>query len=482
MGNRFFSLRYKIIFSVVLIETVMLSIMVWSNVSQVRQIHQDRLDQSIQVVLQQFTATAGRYLFEADHTSLKEYAANILAHDELTYLIIEDVDHNVITASGDLPDLELLQVGLDDSRPNIHDVFSDVTLGGARRGAVHLGFTTSVMDTAVATALRRGALIAGIEIILSIAAAFLVGSYLTRNLALLARFTERYGRGEHDLTIPIKSRDETGLVANAFNEMVRQRQAADQQKRESEARQAVLQNELLHASRLGAMGQLSMQIAHEINQPLAAVMNYLNAGRQLIESRTDETSERITKIFDKAIMQTERAATIIRQIRGHFSQDDIELVAENVNDIVLEAVDLALVGVPDDLITRHLNLAADLSPALVDRTQILQVVVNLVCNATEAMAESPTRRLTVETAQSGNEAIEICVGDTGSGIAAEVADSLFQRFVTTKKTGVGIGLSISYSFIEAHGGQLKAVRNLDGGTTFKFTLPIAQKERERNVA
>ena len=324
MGIRFFSLRYKIIFSVVLIETVMLSIMVWSNVSQVRQIHQDRLDQSIQVILQQFTATAGRYLFEVDHTSLEEYAANILTHDELTYLIIEDVNLNVIIASGDLPDLAVLQVGLDDTRPNIHDVHSDVTLGGARRGAVHLGFTTSMMDQAVAAALRRGALIAGIEIILSIAAALFVGGLLTRNLEQLAEFAQRYGRGEHDLTVPIKSRDETGMVAGAFNEMVRQRQAAETQKRISEARQAVLQNELLHASRLSAMGQLSAQIAHEINQPLAAIMNYLHAGRQMIERRAGGASDPVVEILDKAIKQTDRTANVISQIRRFVSTDDAD--------------------------------------------------------------------------------------------------------------------------------------------------------------
>jgi C4-dicarboxylate-specific signal transduction histidine kinase len=460
----------------------MLSVMVLSNANQVRQTHRDRLDQSANFILEQFTATAGRYLFEFDYPSLQEYTNNLLAHDELAYLLVEDHNGNSITASGTLPSGERLRVGASDPRPNIHTVHGNVELGSTRRGAVQLGFTTSIMDEAVATALRRGTAIAVIEIILSIAVALIIGTILTRNLSQLARFAERYGDGEHDLTVPIKSRDEIGLFANALNEMMRRRQIAEQQKIDSEARHAALQNELLHASRLGAMGQLSTQIAHEINQPLAATMNYLHAGRQMIETRGDRVLEQVAVVLDKAIQQTDRTATIIREIRGHLGKEDLEMDAEDINEIVLESVDLALVGVPDNFITKDLKLASDFPPVIVNRTQILQVVVNLVRNAVEAMAESSTRRLTIETVQSSAEAIEICIGDTGMGIAAEVNDRLFQRFVSTKKTGLGIGLSISYAYIEAHGGQLKAVRNRDGGTTFKFTLPIAYAERGRNVA
>ena len=482
MGNRFFSLRYRIIISVVLIETVMLSIMVLSNVSQVRQTHRDRLEQSAQIILQQFVATAGRYMFEVDYPSLQEYADNIQAHDELTYLMVEDAAGNLITASGDLPNVDKLQVGQDDPRPDMHTIYSDVLLGGTRRGGVQLGFTTSIMDEAVAAALRRGALIAGIEIILSIAMALLIGGLLTKNLTRLAHFADRYGRGERDLTVPIKSRDETGLVASAFNEMVRQHQVAERQRRDSEARQSVLQNELLQASRLSAMGQLSGQIAHEINQPLAAIMNYLHASRQMIESRAAGASEQVVEILDKAINQTDRTATIIRQIREFVGKGEIDLVVDNVNELVLEAVDLALVTEPGNTLTTNLKLASDLPAIMVDKTKILQVVVNLVRNAMEAMAETPTRHLTVQTSQSSPETVEICIGDTGPGIAPEVADRLFRPFVSTKKNGMGIGLSISHSFIEAHGGQLTAVTNEDGGTTFKFTLPIVQTERKRNVA
>ncbi|NNE83494.1 MAG: HAMP domain-containing protein [Alphaproteobacteria bacterium] len=482
MGSQLFSLRYRIIISVVLIETIMLSIMVFSNASQVRQTHRDRLDQSAQIILQQFTATAGRYLFEVDYPSLQEYADNILAHDELTYLLVEDNNGNLITASGVLPIVEPLKVGMDDPRSNIHAVHSDVDLVGTRRGAVQLGFSTSTMDQAVASALQRGALIAGVEIAISIVAALLIGAYLTRNLTQLARFAKRYGDGERDLTVPIKGRDETGMVAHAFNEMMRRREIAERQRNESEARQVALRKELIHASRLGAMGQLSTQIAHEINQPLAATMNYLHAGRQLIANRTDGALEQIAEIFDKAIKQTERTAAIIGEIRGHLSKEDADMDAEDVNEIVLESVDLAMVGVPDSFITLDYKLATDLPLAVLNRTQIQQVVVNLVRNAVEAMAESETRQLKIETSQSDAETVEICIGDTGPGIAAEVADRLFQRFVSTKMTGVGIGLSISYAFIEAHGGRLKAVRNHDSGTTFKFTLPIAYAERGRNVA
>lgn len=482
MGTRLFSLRYRIIISVVLIETIMLSIMVLSNASQVRQTHRDRLEQSAHIILQQFTATAGRYLFEVDYPSLQEYTDNILAHDELTYLLVEDINGNLITASGVLPSDERLQVGVNDLRPDIYAVQSDVMLGGTREGAVQLGFSTAIMDQAVTAALRRGALIAGIEIVISIVVALLIGAFLTRNLTQLARFAERYGDGERDITVPIESRDETGMVAKAFNEMVRQRAIAEQQRNESEARQAILQKELLHASRLSAMGQLSAQIAHEINQPLAAIMNYLHASRQAMKSRAAGTSGQVTEMLDKAIKQTERTATIIQQIRKFVDKSETDLEVDDVNELVLEAVDLVLVAVPRNIIITRVDLADDLPPVLVDKTQILQVVVNLVRNAIEAMAESPVRHLTIKTSLSDAGAVEICVGDTGSGITPKIANRLFQPFVSDKKDGMGIGLSISRSFVEAHGGQLKAVPNPDVGMSFKVTLPVVQTERGRNVA
>lgn len=230
MRYRSLSLRYRIVVSVVLIEALMLSAMIWSNVSQVRQTHADRLEQSAQVILDQFTTTAGRYLFEVDYASLQEYADNVLSYNELAYSVVEGANGQVVIATGDLPEIEQLRAGVSDPRPNIFVVKDEISLGGKRRGAVHLGFTTAVMEQTATIALRRGLQIAAGAILLSIFAAYAVGTLLTRNLETLVGFAQRFGQGEHDLSIPIKTWDETGMVANAFNEMVQQRQIAERQR------------------------------------------------------------------------------------------------------------------------------------------------------------------------------------------------------------------------------------------------------------
>lgn len=227
MRFRISSLRYRIIISVVAIETVMLSIMVWSNTNQVRKAHADRLDHTAQVVLDQFAATAGRYLFEVDYPSLREYAQSVLKHDELVQILVKNKKGDSIIAIGDpLYSRE----SLDDEQAvteGIREVRAEVIFAGRRLGEVHLGFTLLLMEHTVAAALRRGLVIASIAIILSIIAALLVGVTLTRNLTQFEQFVRRFGQGEEDISIPIQSSDETGMLARAFNQMMRQRRESE---------------------------------------------------------------------------------------------------------------------------------------------------------------------------------------------------------------------------------------------------------------
>jgi two-component system, LuxR family, sensor kinase FixL len=231
-----------------------------------------------------------------------------------------------------------------------------------------------------------------------------------------------------------------------------------------------LQAELLHASRLSVMGQMASAMAHELNQPLTAVVNYLEAGRNLLE-RDPLPRDRIEDLIHRAVLQAERAGDVIRHLRQFARKGETDRRAKNLNTLVEEALALALVGARQSGVRVTLDLDHSLAPVAVDAVQIQQVLLNLVRNAVEAMEHVDRRELHVATRCSGDTA-EITVADTGPGIAPELAERLFQPFATTKQGGMGLGLSISREIVEAHEGELSAEPRSAGGTVFRVSLPL----------
>jgi two-component system sensor kinase FixL len=246
------------------------------------------------------------------------------------------------------------------------------------------------------------------------------------------------------------------------------------ERQEAERRIEDLQTELLHASRLSVMGQMASTMAHELNQPLTAVTNYLEAGRHLLATGA-AGSERIADLMEKAVAQAQRAGEVIRQLRQFVSKGETERRPQNLNQLVEEALALGLVGARQSGVRVTLELDHDLPPVVVDAVQIQQVVLNLVRNAIEAMEEVDRRELTIATRAVGDR-IETSVADTGPGIAPELTTRLFQPFVTTKKTGMGLGLSICREIVEAHHGHLTTAARPSGGTIFRLTLPRANPD------
>ncbi len=240
-------------------------------------------------------------------------------------------------------------------------------------------------------------------------------------------------------------------------------------RRTAERRLQDLQAELLHVSRLTAMGQMSSGLAHELNQPLTAIMNYIKAARRTLEAVEDPRVARALELADKAAAQTARAGQIIRRLRDFVEKGETHRRLEDINTTVAEAVALVLVGGAD--VERRFAYAPDLPQLMIDRIQIQQVVLNLVRNAVEAMAGCPRRELNVATALAGD-VVEITVADTGPGLPPEVLDRLFQPFVTTKENGMGIGLSLCRTIVDAHGGELTAMPGAAGGAVFRFRLPV----------
>jgi two-component system, LuxR family, sensor kinase FixL len=242
-----------------------------------------------------------------------------------------------------------------------------------------------------------------------------------------------------------------------------ERQATERQLEE-------LQSELARLSRLTAMGEMASTLAHEINQPLSAIANYLQGCGRLIKGIQHPNAPKIEDALAETTKQTLRAGQIIRQLREFVARGETEKRSEDINKLVEEASALALVGANEAGVKTVFRFDPHAGLVLVEKVQIQQVLLNLIRNAIEAMQGCTKKELLVETALTSEGLIEVRVVDTGSGLAEEIVPRLFQPFVTTKPAGMGVGLSISKRIIEAHGGEMWAEPNPEGGTQFRFTL------------
>jgi len=230
--------------------------------------------------------------------------------------------------------------------------------------------------------------------------------------------------------------------------------------------------ELARLARLNELGEMASTLAHELNQPLSAIANYVQGCRRMLADTEGEQARRLRGALDETAKQALRAGDIIRHLREFTTRGDTEKAPEDVKHLVEEAGALALVGSRERGIKSVFEFGPDSGMVVADRVQIQQVLINLMRNAMEAMRESPRRELVVRTRPVSPERMQVEVEDTGPGISDEIASQLFQPFVTTKAGGMGIGLSISKRIIESHGGDLTVRRNAAGGATFTFTLPI----------
>jgi two-component system sensor kinase FixL len=248
------------------------------------------------------------------------------------------------------------------------------------------------------------------------------------------------------------------------------------QRQEAEKRLQDLQAELLHVSRLSTMGQMVAALAHELNQPLSAIISYLQGLRRIIDHDGTGGAARITDVIDRVVAQANRAGGVIRRLREFVAKGETDPSLEDLNTVVEEAVTLAIVGARERGIRLSVRLDTAVAPVLVDRVQLQQVVLNLVRNAVEAMERSERRDLDVATRRTEDgQGVEIEVTDSGSGIAPAIAERLFQPFNTDKATGMGIGLSICRGIVEAHGGRIAARANTPRGTVFTVTLPTTEQ-------
>jgi two-component system sensor kinase FixL len=233
-----------------------------------------------------------------------------------------------------------------------------------------------------------------------------------------------------------------------------------------------LRNELLHVSRLSELGEMASALAHELNQPLTAIINYLEACKRLLERADGSGRDQSERLMQKASDQAHRAGQIIQQLRKFVAKGETDHQFETINTVVREAAELATVGSRHQAIDVTFEFSDDLPEIMIDRVQIQQVVMNLVRNSVEALADADKRSLTLRTTRPEKAKLQIDVVDTGPGLPKEITERLFQPFLTTKAGGIGIGLSICKTIVDSHGGHLWTTPNPGGGTAFHISLPI----------
>lgn len=239
-----------------------------------------------------------------------------------------------------------------------------------------------------------------------------------------------------------------------------------------------LQSELAHVSRVTAMGTLATSLAHELNQPLTAVANYVETARDLLDDPTPETIAIVREALDECAAQSVRAGQIVRRLRDFVSRGETERRVESLGRLVSEASALALIGAGERGIEVDVKLGTDIDKVVVDRIQIQQVLLNLIRNAFEAMNGCVTRRLQISSRRAANDFIEVVIEDSGPGLPKEVGERLFEPFVSTKSAGMGLGLSICHTIVTGHGGRIWSEPSSFGGTAFHFTVMDAKDDSD----
>lgn len=234
-----------------------------------------------------------------------------------------------------------------------------------------------------------------------------------------------------------------------------------------------LQAELSNFSRLSAVGTMASAMAHELNQPLTAVSNYLEAARDLIETPDPDKLELVHQALDAAASQSIRAGQIIRRLRDYVSRGEIDKHPTDIADVISDASSLSKIGMEGPLARISERIDPDLPLVLADRLQIRQVIVNLIKNAMEALSETENPMIWISAKCAGDATVEVEISDNGPGLTVEKGRTPFDAFYSSKPTGMGLGLSICQTIIEAHGGKIWTETVEGKGAVFKFDLQSA---------
>ena len=286
-------------------------------------------------------------------------------------------------------------------------------------------------------------------------------------LASKVRETKDYG-----LRVNLHRRDEIGQLAGAFNAMLEELATAREREISDQERSVVMQAELARVSRLTTMGQMAASIAHEINQPLAGVVNNANAGLRWLNNRPPNIDE-VRAALRRIVNDGERGSSIIESIRALLKKGDRKRVKLDLNELICDVMRLTQGQFQRHGVSIRSELADNLPTMSADRVQLQQVMLNLLMNAAEATASNSNqeRLVCVRSEKHDGDWVRISVEDSGTGIKPEDEKRIFETFFTTKADGMGMGLSICRSIVESHGGRITAARAMSRGSVFQVILP-----------
>jgi C4-dicarboxylate-specific signal transduction histidine kinase len=301
----------------------------------------------------------------------------------------------------------------------------------------------------------------------------MTGRHIVRPLLKLERLADEVGHTkDYRLRTDHESQDEIGRLAVAFNAMLAELAAAREREAADAARRAAMQTELARVARITTMGEMAASIAHEINQPLTAIVNNANASLRWL-GQDPPNVERARSVLKRVVSDGGRAGEVIRSIRGMLEKSSQERVQLDVNDLIREVMTFVRADLKHHGITVRTELAEDLPRISAVRIQLQQVLLNLIANAVESLAsiKDRARVVTIRSQKADGYGILVTVEDTGTGIDQKDLERIFEPFFSTKPEGMGMGLSICRSIVEAHGGRITASPASPCGSVFQVGLP-----------
>ena len=465
----FKSLRFRLIASVVLIEVVMLSIMVWSNVNSIYTTHTDRLNDTSKSILLQFAQTAGSYMAEVDYAGLEEYADGVLKHGELDYIVIHSKSGKAVLRLGkNIPtEYPIVEKHPTDVKDNIFDVKSDISLADYQFGQVFMGFTLSVMEEAISTARNRSVLIAITEIILTIIVTIFIGYNLTRNLRALSEAANLVGDGNLNVVLPVKRDDEVGLTAKAFNNMVNElgiHREHLEELVEKRTKDLEVANKELDA--------FNSSIAHDLRSPINTISSYC----QILYSEYAPKLDEQGKSFLYQIKDTAKDMTSL-------IESLLQLSRVTKTEIEKENVDLSLMASEISQKLSYLNsertVVVEIEDGVnchADRGAMIILMDNLLNNAWKYSSKKDKAKIKFGKISS-DEGNVFYLKDNGAGFDMQHSDKLFDVFQrlhsTAEFVGTGVGLATVNRIVNKHGGRIWAEAEVNKGAIFYVELPAA---------
>ena len=321
--------------------------------------------------------------------------------------------------------------------------------------------------------LRSSLLLNGLLAVLSLGFAIVTGRLIVQPLLELGRLADDVGQTkDYNLRTDYESRDEIGRLAAAFNAMLAELAATREREADAAARRTAMQAELARVARITTMGEMAASIAHEINQPLAAIVNNANASLRWLGQDPPNVA-RARSVLERVVHDGGRASEVIGSIRSMLDKSGQERIELDVNDLIREVMTFARSDLRQHGIKVQTELAEDLPRISAVPIQLQQVLLNLIANAAESMAavEGRARVLTVRSQKADGYGIVVTIEDTGIGIDQTNLERIFEAFVSTKPEGMGMGLSICRSIVEAHGGRISALGATPRGSVFQVSLP-----------